>query len=243
MTFCSLFSCQDVWITFAVIFYCFISRQNFFFGTELFKLTELFNQNVNVSNFLEETVFHVDASCKIDKRNDSLNESVVTVRFYKCRPHDTVENSPSAEINNQQRLMLSYLVIKWSTNMQNLWPFFFFFNAIPVFCHTAFTVPFRSAIFPFSNSILPILSGALSPATHGHSTSHSQTYTTLIHPWAPFPDETRTRADLAVVAERVLILPSTTLPSAPTRHTQTSMARRSFLPSKKSSPFGGIRTH
>ncbi|KAH0809158.1 hypothetical protein GEV33_013633 [Tenebrio molitor] len=62
-------------------------------------------------------------------------------------------------------------------------------------------------------------SGALSPATHAHSTSHSQTYTTLIHPWAPFPDGTRTRADLAVVAERVLILPSTTLPSAPRRHT------------------------
>jgi hypothetical protein len=130
--------------------------------------------------------------------------------------------------------------------------FFFFLNAIPVFCHTVFTVPFRSAVFPLSNSILPILSflqvvrrgsGALSPATHAHSTSHSQTYTTLIHPWAPFPDGTRTRADLAVVAERVLILPSTTLPLAPTRHTHTSMSRRSFLPSKKSSPFGGIRTH
>jgi hypothetical protein len=51
-------------------------------------------------------------------------------------------------------------------------------------------------------------SGALSPATHAHSTSHSQTYTTLIHPWAPFPDGTRTRADLAVVVERVsLFLP------------------------------------
>ncbi|KAH0808416.1 hypothetical protein GEV33_014374 [Tenebrio molitor] len=81
-------------------------------------------------------------------------------------------------------------------------------------------------------------SGALSPATHAHSTSHSQTYTTtFIHPWAPFPDGTRTRADLAVVAERVLILPSITLPSAPRRHTHTSMARRRFLPLKKSSPF------
>jgi hypothetical protein len=40
------------------------------------------------------------------------------------------------------------------------------------------------------------------------------------------PDGTRTRADLAVVAERVLILPSTTLPSAPDRHTHTSMAGR-----------------
>ncbi|KAH0821186.1 hypothetical protein GEV33_001605 [Tenebrio molitor] len=72
---------------------------------------------------------------------------------------------------------------------------FFFFNAIPVFCHTAFTVVRRG-------------SGALSPATHAHSTSHSQTYTTLIYPWAPFPDGTRTRADLAVVVERVsLFLP------------------------------------
>ncbi|KAH0810286.1 hypothetical protein GEV33_012505 [Tenebrio molitor] len=51
------------------------------------------------------------------------------------------------------------------------------------------------------------------------------------------------RADLVVVVERVLILPSTTLPSAPRRHTHTSMARRRFLPWKKSSPFGGIRTH
>jgi hypothetical protein len=33
-------------------------------------------------------------------------------------------------------------------------------------------------------------------------------HTTLIHPWAPFPDGTRTRADLAVVVERVsLFLP------------------------------------
>jgi hypothetical protein len=51
-------------------------------------------------------------------------------------------------------------------------------------------------------------SGTLSPATHAHSTSHSQTYTTLIHRWAPFPDGTRTRANLAVVVERVsLFLP------------------------------------
>jgi hypothetical protein len=51
-------------------------------------------------------------------------------------------------------------------------------------------------------------SGALSPATHAHSISHSLTYTTLIYPWALFPDGTRTRADLAVVVERVsLFLP------------------------------------
>jgi hypothetical protein len=75
---------------------------------------------------------------------------------------------------------------------------------------------FRSAVFhfqflfayPFLPSSGATGSGAFSPATHAHSTSHSQTYTTLIHPWASFPDGTRTRADLAVVVERVsLFLP------------------------------------
>jgi hypothetical protein len=123
----------------------------------------------------------------------------------------------------------------------------------PFFCHTAFTVPFRSAVFPFSNSFFayPLLPSGGATGLRGTFPGHPRPFhltftdihTTLIHPWAPFPDGTRTRADLAVVAERLLILPSTTLPSAPTRHTHTSMARRSFLPSKKSSPFGGIRTH
>jgi hypothetical protein len=90
--------------------------------------------------------------------------------------------------------------------------FFFFLK-----CHSRFLpYGFLRYLFgrPFftSSSFLPILSflqvvrrgsGALSPATHAHSTSHSQTYTTLIHPWAPFPDGTRTRADLVVVVERV----------------------------------------
>jgi hypothetical protein len=68
---------------------------------------------------------------------------------------------------------------------------------------------------------------------------HNNIYT----PMGTLPDGTRTRTDLAVVAERVLILPSTTLPSAPDRHTHTSLAGRRFLLLKKSSPFGGIRTH
>jgi hypothetical protein len=146
------------------------------------------------------------------------------------------------------------IIASWSKYIKiGCFFFFFFFKCHSRFLPYGFYGTFSgSAVFPFSNSILPILSflqvvrrgsGALSPATHAHSTSHSQTYTTLIHPWAPFPDGTRTRADLAVVAERVLILPSATLPSARTRHTHTSMARRSFLHSKKSSPFGGIRTH
>jgi hypothetical protein len=89
--------------------------------------------------------------------------------------------------------------------------FFFFLIAIPVFSHTAFYGTFRSAAFSITISfclsqVMRRGSGALSPATHAHSTSHSQTYTTtFIHPWAPFPDGTRTRADLAVVAQRVLI--------------------------------------
>jgi hypothetical protein len=127
---------------------------------------------------------------------------------------------------------------------------FFFLIAIPVFCHTAFTVPFGR---PFFNSFPLFLclsflqvmrrgSGALSPATHAFHLTFTDIHN-IYTPMGALPDGTRTRADLAVVAERVLILPSTTLPSAPERHTHTSMARRRFLPLKKSSPFGGIRTH
>jgi hypothetical protein len=105
---------------------------------------------------------------------------------------------------------------------------FFFIIAIPVFSHTAFlrylsVGRFFHYNFPFCLSqVMRRGSGALSPATHAHSTSHSQTYTTtFIHPWAPFPDGTRTRADLAVVAERVLI----------------------FLPPPYHQPRGDIHTH
>jgi hypothetical protein len=136
------------------------------------------------------------------------------------------------------------------SNFHQLLFFFFFFFKLPFpFLEIRlFTVPFDRPFFPFQfplpSQVMRRGSGALSPATHAHSTSHSQTYTTtFIHPWAPFPDGTRTRADLAVVAERVLILPLTTLPSAPRRHTHTSMARRRFLPLKISSYFGRIRTH
>jgi hypothetical protein len=130
--------------------------------------------------------------------------------------------------------------------------FFFFLNAIPVFCHTAFYGTFSVGGFflfpiPFclSSPSFRWCDGApghfprpptpIPPHIHRH-TQHLYTHGRL------FPTGHEPRADLAVVAERVLILLSTTLPSAPTRHTHTSMARRSFLPSKKSSPFGGIRT-
>jgi hypothetical protein len=97
--------------------------------------------------------------------------------------------------------------------------FFFFFFKMPSrflpygFYGTFFGRPFFhfQFLFAYPLSFLQVVrrgSGALSPATHAHSTSHSQTYTTLIHPWAPFPDGTRTRADLAVVVARVsLFLP------------------------------------
>jgi hypothetical protein len=99
--------------------------------------------------------------------------------------------------------------------------FFFFLNCLPVFSHTAFTVPFGRPLFPLQ---FPFCLSQVMRRGSAHSTSHSQTYTTFtdihnihrhtqhsqtyttfIHPWAPFPDGTRTRADLAVVAERVLI--------------------------------------
>jgi hypothetical protein len=84
---------------------------------------------------------------------------------------------------------------------------------------------FRSAVFqliPFLPILLPS-DGAtgLRGTFPGHPRPFHLSYTTFIHPWAPFPDGTRTRADLAVVVERVLILPSTTLPSAPRGHTHT----------------------
>jgi hypothetical protein len=64
----------------------------------------------------------------------------------------------------------------------------------PRFLPYGFYGTFRSAVFQFLFLCLSLLqvvrrgSGALSPTTHAHSTSHSQTYTTtFIHPWAPFP--------------------------------------------------------
>jgi hypothetical protein len=98
---------------------------------------------------------------------------------------------------------------------------------------------------------LPILTSGRATGLRGTFPDHPRPFHltfTDIHnniytPMGALPHGTRTRADLAVVVERVLILPSTTLPSAPKRHTHTSMARRRFLPWKKSSLFGGIRTH
>nr|KAH0807499.1 hypothetical protein GEV33_015292 [Tenebrio molitor] len=90
-------------------------------------------------------------------------------------------------------------------------------------------------------------SRVLSPATHAHPLLSS-----------PFLDDTkRTQHNihgrpirpgiLTLLTSRwcrkSVALPSTTLPSALDRHTHTSMARQRFLPSKKSSLFGGIRTH
>jgi hypothetical protein len=91
-------------------------------------------------------------------------------------------------------------------------------------------------------------SGALSPATHAHPLSspfsgRHNTNTTAhnIH-GRPIRPGIRTLLTSRWCRKSVA-LPSTTLLSAPDRHTHTSMARRRFLPSKKSSPFGGIRTN
>jgi hypothetical protein len=129
--------------------------------------------------------------------------------------------------------------------------FFFFFNLpFPFFAIRLFTVPFGRLSFPYQFPCSFAFSGdatGLRGTFPGHPRPFHLTFTDIHNniytPMGALPDGTRTRADLAVVAERVLILPSTTLPSAPRRHTHTSMARRRFLLLKKSSPFGGIRTH
>jgi hypothetical protein len=131
--------------------------------------------------------------------------------------------------------------------------FFFFLIAIPVFIAIRLLRYLSVGRFfnSFPCSFAYILSSGDATGLRGTFPGHPRPFHltfTDIHnniytPMGALPDGTRTRADLAVVAERVLILPSTTLPSAPRRHTHTSMAGRSFLPLKKSSPFGGIRTH
>jgi hypothetical protein len=80
-------------------------------------------------------------------------------------------------------------------NKKAIFFFFFFFFKLP-FPFFAIRLLRYLSVGRFSNSCSLFLclsvmrrgSGALSPATHAHSTSHSQTYTTtFIHPWAPFP--------------------------------------------------------
>jgi hypothetical protein len=132
--------------------------------------------------------------------------------------------------------------------------FCFFFKSpfpfLPYGFYGSFSVGRFSIHFSFIVFHYPFFLGdatGLRGSFPGHPRPFHLTFTDIYNniytPMGAFPDGTRTRADLAMVAERVLILPSTTLPSAPRRHTHTSMARRRFLPLKKSSPFGGIRTH
>jgi hypothetical protein len=133
-----------------------------------------------------------------------------------------------------------------TSNSQN---FFFFLIAIPVFIAIRLLRYLSVGRFfnSFPCSFAYILSSGDATGLRGTFPGHPRPFHltfTDIHnniyniytPMGALPDGTRTRADLAVVAERVLILPSTTLPSAPRRHTHTSMAGRSFLPLKKSSP-------
>jgi hypothetical protein len=107
-----------------------------------------------------------------------------------------------------------------------------------------FTVGLFFVIFP----VMRRGSGVLSPATHADPLSstfsgrhNTNTTTHNIH-GRPIRPGIRTLLTSRWCRKSVA-LPSTTLPSAPDRHTHTSMAWRRFLPSKKSSPFGGIRTH
>jgi hypothetical protein len=134
-----------------------------------------------------------------------------------------------------------------SVRQFNEYDFFFFFSLSP------FTLLGLSGTFygRLVFVIFPVVrrgSGVLSPATHAHPLSshfsgrhNTNTTTHNIH-GRPIRPGIRTLLTSRWCRKSVA-LPSTTLPSASDRHTHTSMARRRFLPSKKSSPFGGIRTH
>jgi hypothetical protein len=121
--------------------------------------------------------------------------------------------------------------------------FFFFFLPFP-FHHLAYQVPFTVGWFFLIFPVVRRGSGVLSPATHAHPLSspfsgrHNMNTTTHNIHGRPIRPGIRTLLTSRWCWKSVA-LPSTTLPSAPDRHTHTSMARRSFLPSKKSS----IRTH
>jgi hypothetical protein len=123
----------------------------------------------------------------------------------------------------------------------------FFFNSLPLspywpIRYLAVRLFFPLFFFPYVRRG----SGVLSPATHAHPLLSS-----------PFLDDTkRTQPNIhgrpirpgirtlltSRWCRKSVALAPTTLPSAPARHTHTSMARRRFLPPKKSSPFGGSRT-
>jgi hypothetical protein len=79
-----------------------------------------------------------------------------------------------------------------------------------------------------------------SPFSFFWTTQHE--YNNTQHLWEAHPAWDSNPADLAVVSEEYRT--SFHHPTvAPDRDTHTSMPRRRFLPSKTSSPFGGIRTH
>jgi hypothetical protein len=128
-------------------------------------------------------------------------------------------------------------------------PYFFFYYSLSPFTTTGLSGTLRSAFF-FSFFLCgaaglrgtfpgyPRPPSLLLPPFSGR---HNTNTNTNIH-GRPIRPGIRTLLTSRWCRKSVA-LPSTTLPSAPERHTHTSMARRRFLPWKKSSPFGEIRTH
>jgi hypothetical protein len=67
----------------------------------------------------------------------------------------------------------------------------FFLLPFPFLAIRLFTVPFGRPLFPLQfpfclSQVMRRGSRALSPATHAHSTSHSQTYTTTLITYSSF---------------------------------------------------------
>jgi hypothetical protein len=142
-----------------------------------------------------------------------------------------------------------YLKCSYNDTLSNFFFFFFLNYSLSPFTTTGLSGTLRSAFF-FSFFLCgaaglrgtfpgyPRPPSLLLPPFSGR---HNTNTNTNIH-GRPIRPGIRTLLTSRWCRKSVA-LPSTTLPSAPERHTHTSMARRRFLPWKKSSPFGEIRTH
>jgi hypothetical protein len=184
----------------------------------------------------------------LDKSINSLDE-----RFEQLRNHNIFHfrYNINGEINSKN-LFKKCQYFQLSLTDGNHRDVFFFYICHSRFLPYGFYGTFRSAAYQFLLLIsyaYPCFRwcdggrGTFPDHPRPFHLTFTDIHNNIYTPMGALPDGTRTRADVAVVVERVLNLPSTTLPSAPRRHTHTSMARRRFFPWKKSSPFGGIRTH
>jgi hypothetical protein len=131
--------------------------------------------------------------------------------------------------------------------------FFFFLMPFPFFAIRLLRYLFGRRFFQFFQFLFayPLLPSGGATGLRGTFPGHPPrpfhlTFTDIHNTYTPMGAFSRRDSNPCWPrggGRKSVAFPSTTLPSAPNRHTHTSMARRRFLPSKKSSPLGGIRTH